>query len=101
MTRQSPAKLLRNVIRMTKYVEKKKQSLTLLCNQKMAITIPPMQKILTRSTTVVTNFPEPCPMCHFNQCELEKPQKQAQLFKHHEACDKMSESCKEYSEEAS
>ena len=72
MCPRSPAKLLRSVRRMTKFLEKKQNAQikieSKLCQPTLKFTSFPK---LTRSSTVVTNYPEPCPTCHFNQCELE------------------------------
>jgi hypothetical protein len=72
MSSKSPAKLLRNVRRITRFLEKKQNApiniKPELCQPPLKLTLFPQ---LTRSSTVVTNFPEPCPTCHFNQCELE------------------------------
>ena len=72
MNHKSPAKLLRNARRITKFLEKKQNAPV---NIKSKLFQPTLKSTsvpeLTRSSTVVTNFPEPCPTCHFNQCELE------------------------------
>ena len=92
---------------MSKFLERKGKS---LISQPVLASIvlqgPPVKKILSKSTTVVTNFPRPCPMCHFNQCELENHKTKLNLsilMNHIKTLDskvnKMTESFKETTEE--
>ena len=103
MNHKSPAKLLRNARRITKFLEKK-QNAPVNIKSKLYQTTLKSTSVpgLTRSSTVVTNFPEPCPTCHFNQCELETHRNKLNLSiifnlvkNLGEKIDKMQESFKE------